>query len=376
MEASDLRVLVVGGGIGGMVATLMLRERGISVDLVEIDPGWRVYGAGITVTRPAMRAFRDAGLLQPLMDAGFTGDGIRICSLDGREIDWVRDPQISGEALPGSGGIMRPKLHELLSTRVRESGAIITLGASIDRLRQQAEFVEVDFSGGGVGRYDLVIGADGVFSRVRSLIFPDAPRPEYTGQTVWRLFAPRPPEIDRRHFFLGGPVKIGISPVSSTHLYMFLLETVARRPIVPDDQLWRELSGLMEGYGGVVGKLRDELGPTSPIVVRPLEAFLLPAPWFKGRVVLIGDAAHPTTPQLASGAGLAVEDGLVLAQELAKAHWHPPTALASFMARRWDRCRMVVENSIEIGRREQAGASPADQTRLVEQSLARLAEPI
>jgi len=110
--------------------------------------------------------------------------------------------------------------------------------------------------------------------------------------------------------------------------------------------------------------------------VRPLEAFLLPAPWYSGRIILVGDAAHPTTPQLASGAGMAIEDGLVLADELRRSGGDVARMFAAFMARRYDRCRLVTENSIEIGRREQDGRPPEEQTILVEQSLAKLAEPI
>ena len=108
---------------------------------------------------------------------------------------------------------------------------------------------------------------------------------------------------------------------------------------------------------------------------------MLPALWQHGCTLLIGDAAHPTTPQLASGAGMAVEDALVLGDELARA---PSVTLAlalalafeRFVARRYARCRLVVENSLEIGRREQLRAPIDEQTQLVEASLRVLAEPI
>src|SRR6185437_9883958 len=131
----------------------------------------------------------------------------------------------------------------------------------------------------------------------------------------------------------------------------------------------------LDPYGGILGEIRDGLGPASDIVARPLEAFSLPAPWYHDRVILIGDAAHPTTPQLASGAGMAVEDALVLGEELQRQE-EVESALAAFMQRRYERCQLVVRNSLEIGRREQAGASVAAQTELVEQSLRALAAPI
>ncbi|HKT74830.1 MAG TPA: FAD-dependent monooxygenase [Steroidobacteraceae bacterium] len=376
MDPREFHVLIVGGGIAGMTTTLALRAHGVPVDLIDLDPQWRVYGAGITVTRPTMRAFRELGLLDDLLEAGYAGNGIRVCSPDGKEIDWVPDPQIEGPPLPGSGGVMRPRLHEKLSSRVRASGAHIRLGLTVDALDEKEGKVTATFSDGSRSTYDLVIGADGLFSRVRSLVLPVDVKPEYTGQMVWRLYAERPPEIDRRHFFLGGKVKVGVCPVSQTHLYMFLLETTPCRPVLPDEMLHHALKPLMEGYGGVIGTLRDNLTAQSQIVMRPLEMFVLPPPWYKGCTLLVGDAAHPTTPQLASGAGIAVEDAIVIAQELEKAAWKADEALPAFMKRRWDRCRVVAENSREIGRREQAGCPPKEQTELVEATLPKLAKPI
>jgi 2-polyprenyl-6-methoxyphenol hydroxylase-like FAD-dependent oxidoreductase len=367
--------LIVGGGIGGMSAAITLRKLGVAVDLIDLDRDWRVYGAGITITGATLRAFKALGVLGPVIESAYTGDGIQVCDVAGNPIARVPTPLVADDDVPGSGGIMRPLLHKILSSRTLELGTSVRLGLTVDRLTSDAEGVEVLLSDGDTRRYDMVVGADGVFSRVRNLLFPGAPRPEYTGQCVWRLVAPRPPEIDRRHFFLGGPVKVGLTPVSRDEMYMFLLETTARRPVVPDEQLPGELRALLEGYGGPLRAIRDTLGPQSRIVLRPLEGFLLPSPWQHGRAILIGDAAHPTTPQLASGAGMAVEDALVLGDELARAA-SVEEAFAGFMARRYARCKLVVESSMEIGRLEQARAPVDDQTRLVEESLRVLAQPI
>lgn len=367
--------LIVGGGIGGMSAAITLRKLGVQVDLIDLDRDWRVYGAGITITGATLRAFKALGVLGPVIESAYTGEGIQVCDMAGHRIARVPTPLVADDDVPSSGGIMRPLLHKILSSRTLELGTIVRLGLTVDRLASDAEGVEVLFSNGGIRRYDVVIGADGVFSRVRGLLFPDAPRPEYTGQCVWRLVAPRPAEIDRRHFFLGGPVKVGLTPVSRHEMYMFLLETTARRPIVSDEQLPQELSKLLDGYGGVLHDIRASLGPQSRIVLRPLEGFLLPRPWHRGRTILIGDAAHPTTPQLASGAGMAVEDALVLGDELARAN-SVEDAFTGFMARRYARCKLVVESSMEIGRLEQTRAPIDVQTRLVEESLRLLAQPI
>ncbi|MFM0155673.1 FAD-dependent oxidoreductase [Paraburkholderia sediminicola] len=369
------RVLIVGGGIGGMSTAIALAELGWAVDLIDLDPQWRVYGAGITITGPTLRAFKALGVLPDILELAYTGTGIQVCAVDGTRLTVLATPVREADGIPGCGGIMRPVLHRILSGRTRSAGVNIALGLSVEALQQDADGVDVTFTDGTLARYCLVVGADGLFSKVRKIILPHAPEPEFTGQNAWRLLLDRPEQIDRRHFFLGGPFKVGLTPVSDREMYMFLLQNTSSKLRVPEAELHTELRKLTDRYEGPVKQIGRQLTAQSPIVLRPLEAFLLPGPWYKGRVVLVGDAAHPTTPQLASGAGLAVEDALVLRDELAVGT-SVPKALHQFMARRYARCRLVVENSLEIGRREQAGRPMEDQTILVEESLRILADPI
>ncbi|MFF1816890.1 FAD-dependent monooxygenase [Kribbella sp. NPDC058245] len=369
-----MRVLVVGAGIGGMSAGIALDQHGIDVELIDIDPLWRVYGAGITIAGATLRAFSELGVYEELRTRGYVGHGIRVCSVAGEPLWDVPTPMPAEAGVAGCGGILRPVLHQILSGRILDAGIGVRLGISVDSLRQGDGFVDVGFSDGSTGRYDLVVGADGIYSRTRRQIFPDAPEPEYTGQSVWRILTDRPDHVDRRHYFLGGPAKVGFTPVSATQMYLFVAERTAQEFREPGE-LYETFVELLAGYGGIVADIRAKVTPETEIVFRPLEAFHLPAPWHSGRVALIGDAAHPTTPQLASGAGIAVEDALVLAEELAS-HGDVPAALNAFLRRREERCRYVVDSSIEIGRLEQEGAPPEQQTAVVERALAKLAEPI
>ena len=369
-----MKALIVGGGIGGMSTAIAMRRNGFAVDLIDIDPEWRVYGAGITITGPTLRAFKAVGVYDEIAQTAYVGHGIRVCDTQGNLLRELPTPIPPEAGVAGSGGTLRPTLHKILSKHVKESGAAVRLGITVESFAQDDDGVDVVFSDGSTGRYDLVVGADGVFSRMRNLIFPNAPKPEYTGQSAWRLNLKRPPEINCRHYFLGGPHKVGFTPVSYTEMYLFLLE---RTPQVfrEDAELPVYLRGLLADYGGPLAAIRDSIDTQSEIVFRPLEAFFLDVPWHVGRVVLIGDAAHPTTPQLASGAGIAVEDGLVLAEELMKNRPMAET-LEAFTARREERCRLVVESSIEIGRLEQERAPVEQQTAVVERALAKLAEPL
>lgn len=367
-------VLVIGAGIAGMAATIALRRIGVAVDLIDIDPDWKVTGAGLTITGPTLRAFRQLGVYDEVAARGYVGEGIRVCTVDGEPVKDVPTPMPPEAGVCGSGGIARPVLHTILSSRMTGGGVRPRLGVAVEQIDQDAGGVDVLFSDGTTGRYDLVVGADGIYSRTRDQIFPGAPGPEYTGQSVWRMFVPRPPWVEHRHYFLGGTAKVGWTPISATEMYLFVVERTPRVVREPHE-LPGGLAALLEPYGGHVRQIRESISADTGIAFRPLESFYLPSPWHRGRVILIGDAAHPTTPQLASGAGIAVEDALVLAEELATRGSVAET-FDAFTARRAERCRLVVESSIEIGRLEQSQAPPEAQTAVVERALAALAKPL
>ena len=375
-DQSVRRVLIVGGGIGGMSLAILLQRAGIVAELVELDPDWRVYGAGITITGPTLRAIDQLGLLERFLAEGHGGDGAMICDVDGNVVMATRvSGQPLGPRIPNSGGILRPVLHRILAEATRSAGARVRLGISIASIDPGQDQISVMFTDGGRGDYDLLVGADGIHSRVRSLAFPGAPAPRFTGQGCWRAVVPRPPEIDRARVFVGGPVKAGVVPVSRGEMYLFLLQHVPGNPRMPETDWPRLLAEQLQSFGGVLGDIRDQLGPSSRINYRPLETLLLPPPWHRGRVVLIGDAAHATTPHLASGAGLAIEDALVLAEHLRGGAPIEQT-LEQFTARRFERCRMVVDNSSRLGELEMAQSSPQQQADLARASMLALNAPI
>ena len=349
MNAAVSNVLIVGGGIAGMSAALALRKRGVQVTLVDADPNWRVYGAGISITGMSLRAFDDLGVLPAIRERGHVHGGMRPRKMDGSSLGPPKPP-----APPDSppvmlgGGILRPVLHDILSTRVRESGVTVRLGQSVSSFTQDAHGVNVTMTDGSTGRYDLMVGADGIYSAMRSLLFPDAPKPCFTGQGCWRFVAERPADVNSAEIYFGGPLKMGMAPISRTQVYVYVLEHVPGNPWFAPDTRVAHLSALMAPFGGNVPEVRASLGADSQIVYRPLEWLLLPSPWFKGRVVLIGDAAHATTPHMACGAGSAAEDGLVLADELGQGT-DVTDALQRFMSRRFERARLVVETSVRMG---------------------------
>jgi 2-polyprenyl-6-methoxyphenol hydroxylase-like FAD-dependent oxidoreductase len=365
------RVLIVGGGIAGMSLAIALSRRGISSEIVEADPDWRIYGAGITITGPTLRAFDALGLLDRIEAEGFCYDITRICDADGRVIIPSRvSGRPLGARIPNGGGIMRPVLHKILSEATRACGAQVRLGVTVAAIGQNGQGVSATLTDGSECMADLVVGADGIHSCVRAMLFPDAPHPALTGQGCWRAVLLRPPEIEGANVFVGA-VKAGIVPVSQTEMYLFLLQNVPDNPRMPEERFPELLAAQLLGFGGALGAIRDGLSPASRINYRPLEKLLLPQPWHRGRAILIGDAAHATTPHLASGAGLAVEDALVLA-DLVASDLPPEDAFAAFTARRYARCRMVVENSVRLGEMEMRLAPGEEQAELQRASMLAL----
>jgi 2-polyprenyl-6-methoxyphenol hydroxylase-like FAD-dependent oxidoreductase len=376
MTLAAQRILIIGGGFSGMAAAIQLRKLGAAIDLVEIDPGWRSYGAGISLNGATLRALRTLGVLDAFLQQGSATDGVRLCLPHGPQVAELPTPRIAGAEVPGSGGILRPVLARILAEATRASGAQVHLGGTFTAIEQDAEGVAVVFTDGQRRRYDLVIGADGLYSKVREAVFPSAPKPRYCGQAVWRAVLPRPPEIETATMWLGPQVKPGVNPVSQTEMYLFLTEPRPSNDHVDPASFVDTLRALLADFPApALRHIREQIGPDSQIVFRPLEALLLPRPWSSGRVVLIGDTVHATTPHLAAGACIGIEDALVLAEELGRsAHVHD--ALAAFEQRRWERCRMVVENSARLGEIEVTGGDKEEHGRIMRESLIALAQAI
>lgn len=370
------RVLVIGGGFSGMATAIQCAKLGLTVELVEIDPGWRSYGAGISIGGPTLRALRTIGVLDAFFERGHGGDGVNLFTALGHPIGTLPTPRVAGEDVPGGGAIMRPVLADMLAQATRAAGVHVRLGCTFQQIELLEDEVQVAFTDGTQGCYDLVVGADGLYSKVREALFPEAPKPRYTGQGVWRAVVPRPADIVCATMWLGQKVKAGVNPVSRDEMYVFVTEDRPTNEHI-DPAAWpRMLSDLLAAFDvPVLQAIRAQLGPQSRCNYRPLESLLLPAPWFRSRVVLVGDAVHATTPHMAAGAGIGIEDAIVLAEELGRGET-VAAALEAFQARRWERCRLVVENSGRLGEIEIAGGDKAEHTRIMHETHMRLAQPI
>jgi 2-polyprenyl-6-methoxyphenol hydroxylase-like FAD-dependent oxidoreductase len=367
--------LVVGGGISGMSTAIELRRRGIEVEMAEIAEVWMPLGSGITMVAPALRALHMLGLLDRCLEQGFGVNELRICDTQGERLTTMPLPRLLGPDYPGLLGMMRPTLHTILVGAVENEGVPVRLGTTVSSVDQNGGRVGVTLSDGARREYDLVVGADGFRSRVRELLV-GAVEPVFREQAVYRAVVPRPAEVDASYMFHGHPlIHPGFTPIGRDLMYVFLPV-----PAAPDDAPSREdLPRLMRehlaGFGGLVAEAREQIVDPAKIDYRLQETILLEPPWHSGRVVLLGDAVHTTTPHMASGAAIAMEDAIVLAEELAS-HDSVEDALQKFADRRWERCRLVVEASAQISYWQAHPDAPdADPQGLMGRTTAAVAQP-
>ena len=225
------------------------------------------------------------------------------------------------------------------------------------------------------GRYDLVVGADGLYSHMRGLLFGEQYLPRFTGQSVWRYNFPRATGIDHLATFQGPAGNAGLVPLGRDQMYLFVTSHEPANPRMEAATLATQMRQRLSGFTGLIGELREQITDSDMVVYKPLEVVFVSEPWYRGRVVLIGDAVHATTPHLGQGAGMAIEDAVVLGEELV-AGGSVEQQLERFMARRYERCKFISDSSVLAGDKEMAHDSSFDRIALVRRMLEVTAEPI
>jgi 2-polyprenyl-6-methoxyphenol hydroxylase-like FAD-dependent oxidoreductase len=347
------RVLIVGGGIGGLCTGIGLAQAGIASEIVEIKTDWSVYGVGIIQPSNQLRALAELGLAEACVERGSAFLGWEFCDDAGKVQARVPNPEVAGLGYPPINGIPRPVLHEILTTTAKQLGIDVRLGVTVDAIHDTADHVQVRFSDGSTGAYDLMIGADGAYSKMRTLLFGDSHRPVFNGLAVWRYNFPRPPDMKWGSVHYSRRAKAGLVPISPSLMYIFVVTPEPTNAKPSSSSLADDMRERLGDFGGPVAELREQIVDPAGVVYRPMEPMLLPAPWHRGHVLLIGDAAHATTPQLSQGASIAIEDATLIAQLLSLDRPIDDT-FAEFMRRRYERCKFVVDTSSKISRWEVA----------------------
>lgn len=377
-------VLVVGGGISGCATAVLLRRAGIDVELAEARDTWNTAtGSGITLQGNALRALREVGVWDDVRASGCGFDTTGITTPDGTVLFEEQSVRAGGDDLPATFGTERPRLQQVLADAVRASGARIRTGVRAHVLDQDDDGVRVRLESGDGGaveerRYALVVAADGVGSRTRAAVgIADVPEP--TGMAVWRVVGPRPDGLDRTDLAYGGPAYIaGYCPTGDSSMYAYL---VTDRGDLPDpDAALAHVRGLASAYGGHWPAITCALTDPAAVHYSEFSRFVVDGPWHRGRVVLVGDAAHCCPPTLAQGAALGLEDATVLAEllggtdVLTRSGTWDDAPLTAYAARRAPRVRTVVEASVQLGQWLLDGVRDADVPGLMARTMATVRE--
>ncbi len=351
-------VLVVGAGLAGSATAIRLAEAGVAVDLVEIKPEATALGSGITLQGNALRELRTLGVWEEVRDAGYAFDvtGIRAPDPAGTVVAEIPDARTGGPDLPAVMGMPRPELARILVDRATEVGVKVRFGTTHTELRQDGAGVDVTFADGAetpaIGdrraRYDLVVGADGLRSWTRRALGIELEtRP--VGMGIWRAFGPRPASVTRTDLYYGGPSFIaGYCPTGEDSLYAYVVEPAQDRSTLTPEQQLATMRELAAAYHGPWDEIRESLTDPDRVNYTWFETHVLPAPWNRGRVVLIGDAAHACPPTLAQGGAQALEDAAVLADLLLTRAVLDQDLWDAFHARRFERAQAVVDASNQL----------------------------
>lgn len=345
------RVAVAGAGIAGLASAILLAEDGVEVDVYEIKPEISALGSGITLQGNALRSFARLGIWDEVQKNYWPQDvlGLRAPGPDAAVIAVIPDAKTGGPDFPAAAGMYRPDLAKILLDRAEALGARVHFGTTVTALTQDADGVDLTLSDGSSSRVDLLIGADGLNSAVRSMIGIDV-TPEPTGMGIWRAFVPRPTEVTHTDLYYGGPMYIaGYCPTSEDMMYAYLVEDKQDRTDVTPEQAIEIMRDASRAYGGPWNEIRESLGADSRVNYTWFTSHLIDGPWNRGRVVLIGDAAHSCPPTIAQGGAQAAEDALVLCDILSRATSVDDAVWEEFTRRRLDRARTIVETSVQLG---------------------------
>lgn len=333
------RVLIIGGGIGGLSLALFCQVRGMEVSVYERTDEPVVQGAGIMIAPNAMRAFQTTSVAQAIREASYRSEQMLITDERGERLMALEVP----DRLDAIYAIHRKKLQTILLEAVGREH--VHYGYSFESYEADEEGVSVRFANGVEERGDALVGADGIHSSVRQALHLDEPL-EYAGYTCWRGVTERLSDDETAPFIemWGQDGRFGIIPLGERSVYWYALvngraASQAHHEATPD-----EIAQRFESFAHDSASL---IRRTKSVIHRDIFDFSTLKNWSRGRVSLLGDAVHAVTPNMGQGACQAIEDAYVLAEELARST--VPDAFATYTKRRYQRAHTIREQSRQTG---------------------------
>jgi len=345
-----LTTIVVGGGIGGLSLARELSRTGLPAVVLERASKLTTVGAGIIMNPNAMAVLEANGLAECararsspyLARETFDQRGRRLAVRDYRPL--YADGRLATGAL-----CHRAHLHECLYDGL--PAGVVHLDTRIVGLDEGTDGVRIETESGQTFAGDVLIGADGIHSAVRTRFFGHS-EPAYLGYRSHRFVVENRDRLEHFTEFLGHGKRVGLVPIGGGQLYVWTTFNSPRESRAWALEHKHALRALFAEFTD--SRVRTALGGLESIdavVCTDIEE-VHQAAWTRGRVALLGDAAHALTPNMGQGAGMAMEDAAVLAEELSRAargETDVPSALASYVTRRRPRVETIVRLSREIG---------------------------
>lgn len=336
MRLSQLDIIVIGGGIGGLTAARALVRRGARVTVLEKAGAFREVGAGLQITPNGARVLQALGMETELHSHALRARAVTLRKgSNGAKVLRMALPQDG----PGFHLIHRADLVGLLQATL--PGAI-QLGATVSSVDVKAPRPIVTLASGEVLSADLVLGADGLHSILRPVITDKAAAPFFTGQVAWRALIPCEGDAPEAQVFMGPGRHLVSYPLRGSKLRN-IVAVEERRSWAADG--WNhsdDPDNLRAAFAGFGGPVPDWLAQVREVYLWGLFRHPVAMPWHKGHAAILGDAAHPTLPFMAQGANMALEDAWMLTRALERAT-DIPDALAAYQSARRNRVLRVIE---------------------------------
>lgn len=353
------KILIVGAGIGGLCTGVALARIGVEVDIIDIKPDNSVPGVGWGLRTNGLRALREIGLLEPTLALGFPTPPLSYYDRNGRHVvDIPYGRHLDG--LPNNVQLPRLGFLEMASAHAVEAGCAIRMATTAVEIEQDADGVTVELSDGSSRRYDLVIGFDGINSSIRRYLFGEKYVPTPSGGVAWRAPVRAPDTLKGAVFCHGFGGKVGFVPLAGGMMYVIVTHHEPGRPRhdpAAFPELMYQRARAMMGDSVFMADEIESLRTAANVAYTPLDTVMVPYPWHRGRVMIMGDAAHAMTPYLGSGAAMAIEDGVVFAQ-LLQGDDTLYDVQTKFMARRYPRVKTVWDISLQMMHEEFDSATP------------------
>ncbi|HEV7287624.1 FAD-dependent monooxygenase [Sphingomonas sp.] len=353
------KILIVGAGIGGLCTGVALARIGVEVDIIDIKPDNSVPGVGWGLRTNGLRALREIGLLEPTLALGFPTPPLSYYDRNGRHVvDIPYGRQFDG--IPNNVQLPRLGFLEMASAHALGVGCTIRMATTAVDIEQDADGVTVELSDGSLHRYDLVLGFDGINSSIRRYLFGEKYVPTPSGGVAWRAPVRAPDTLKGAVFCHGFGGKVGFVPLAGGMMYVIVTHHESGRPRhdpAAFPELMYQKAREMMGDSVFMADEIESLRTAANVAYTPLDTVMVPYPWHRGRVMIMGDAAHAMTPYLGSGAAMAIEDGVVFAQLLQSGDTLYDVQ-TKFMARRYPRVKTVWDISLQMMHEEFDSATP------------------